>query len=120
MQVGKGLFYGPGGGNPSTTHVKINQLHPYKLRKNEQPARIFYLSTILFTKQVFFLITTTIGSLHGTHVEHISKPIQNPQTHQPTVKVRGLHIGLLSGAGVPNYSGSRRKVLTISQVLSSI
>jgi len=28
MQVGKGLFYGSGGGNPSITHVKFNQLHP--------------------------------------------------------------------------------------------
>jgi len=97
MQVGKGLFYGLGGGNPSITHVRIKQLHPYRSRKNEQPACIIYLSTILFTKQVFFLIATTIGSLRGTHVEHISKPIQNQQTYQPTVKVCGLHIGLLAG-----------------------
>jgi len=37
-------------------------------------------------------------TLHGTHVEYISKPIQNLQTHQPTVKVRGPHIGLLAGS----------------------
>ena len=72
MQVGKSLFYGPGGGNPSITHVKIKQLDPYKLRKNEQPACIIYLSTIIFTKQAFF-----------PHNNHHSQPTWDP---------RGTHI----------------------------